>query len=130
MPDNVLLTTSQAAQALGVSASTVCRWSALGAPCEQTIGGHRRWDIDELREWVHLQVISCERECADEDDLEDDDLESSSDDDSSDDDENDADADEDDADDADIDDADDLDDDECDGCAEGCDECDPDDEEE
>jgi len=63
----VLLTTSQAAQAVGVSSSSLCRFSALGAPCQYTVGGHRRWDIDELRDWIDEQADACEAEQEEED---------------------------------------------------------------
>ena len=41
---------SEAATALGVSTSTLQKWARGGrVPCDHTAGGHRRYDIDELR---------------------------------------------------------------------------------
>jgi excisionase family DNA binding protein len=51
-----VLTTSQVAQLLRVTTSTVARWAHEGKiPCHYTFGGHRRFDrsvIEELRETV------------------------------------------------------------------------------
>lgn len=42
---------SEAAAALGVSTSTLQKWAQQGrVPCDHTAGGHRRYDIDELRQ--------------------------------------------------------------------------------
>lgn len=55
MPDEpTLLTTSQAAARLGVSRRTLAQWWADGAvrPANVTLGGHARWDVDDLREQI------------------------------------------------------------------------------
>jgi len=49
-----LVSTTQAAKALGISQSTLSRWTKAGhvKPAQRTIGGHMRWDLDALREEV------------------------------------------------------------------------------
>ncbi|WP_445942252.1 helix-turn-helix domain-containing protein [Pseudonocardia sp. T1-2H] len=49
-----LLSTSQAARAIGVHQTTLSRWVKAGyvKPAQKTIGGHMRWDLDALREQV------------------------------------------------------------------------------
>jgi DNA-binding transcriptional MerR regulator len=51
MPDAKLLTTTQAAKAIGVGRSTLHRWWGEGTvtPTLVTAGGHARWDIEDLR---------------------------------------------------------------------------------
>lgn len=46
-----LVTTSEAAAALGVARSTLARWTKEGrlTPTETTLGGQYRWDIEDLR---------------------------------------------------------------------------------
>lgn len=46
-----LVGTGEAAQKLGVSRTTLARWAAAGSitPATRTLGGHLRWDLDELR---------------------------------------------------------------------------------
>jgi len=57
MPGDKLLTTGQAAVALGVVPQTVARWANGGAlPCSRTPGGHRRFRssvIQSLRARLH-----------------------------------------------------------------------------
>ena len=47
-----LVTTGEAARALGVDASTLWRWVQAGivTPTRRTAGGHYRWDVAELEE--------------------------------------------------------------------------------
>jgi 8-oxo-dGTP pyrophosphatase MutT (NUDIX family)/predicted DNA-binding transcriptional regulator AlpA len=49
-----LMTTARAAAAVGVARSTLWRWLKLGwvTPHSRTIGGHLRWDLDELRSQI------------------------------------------------------------------------------
>ncbi|MGD9527760.1 MAG: helix-turn-helix domain-containing protein [Pseudonocardia sp.] len=49
-----LISTTQAAKALGISQSTLSRWTKAGyvRPAQRTIGGHMRWDLDDLRRQV------------------------------------------------------------------------------
>ena len=47
------LTASEAAALIGVSIATVRGWSDEGAiPSHRTVGGHRRFDPDELKTWL------------------------------------------------------------------------------
>lgn len=47
------LSVSAAARLLGVSVSSLRAWAAAGqVPHERTLGGHRRFDRDELRRWI------------------------------------------------------------------------------
>ena len=47
------LTASEAAALLGVSVATVRGWADQGRlPSHRTVGGHRRFELDELREWL------------------------------------------------------------------------------
>jgi DNA-binding transcriptional MerR regulator len=48
---NRLITTGDAARALGISSATLTRWAAAGTvtPAERTAGGHYRWDMASLR---------------------------------------------------------------------------------
>ena len=47
------LTASEAAALLGVSVATVRGWADQGQlPSHRTVGGHRRFDVDELKEWL------------------------------------------------------------------------------
>ena len=45
------LATSEAAEKIGVAASTLKRWEREGTvePTMRTPGGHYRWDLDDLR---------------------------------------------------------------------------------
>lgn len=56
MPENPagLVSTTQAAKALGLSQSTLSRWVKAGhiKPTQKTIGGHMRWDLDDLRRQI------------------------------------------------------------------------------
>lgn len=47
-----LVGTGEAAQKLGVSRTTLARWAATGSitPAARTLGGHLRWNLDELRQ--------------------------------------------------------------------------------
>lgn len=46
--------TGTAAAALSVDRATLFRWAQDGRvkPAETTLGGHMRWDVEELREQV------------------------------------------------------------------------------
>ncbi|QUH05397.1 helix-turn-helix domain-containing protein [Saccharopolyspora erythraea] len=49
-----LVTTGELARELGISPRTVARYVQAGLlePTEITLGGHYRWDIDEVREQI------------------------------------------------------------------------------
>ncbi len=49
-----LVSTSQAARELGVSARSLARWTKEGkiTPDLTTPGGHHRWDVERLREQI------------------------------------------------------------------------------
>ena len=48
-PDRAYLTSGQVARILGVSPKTVYRWATAGRiPCAVTLGGHRRFRIDDI----------------------------------------------------------------------------------
>lgn len=51
MPKRGLLTSSELADQLGVSQRTITRYALEGklTPAEITIGGHYRWDLDDVR---------------------------------------------------------------------------------
>lgn len=52
-PGRRSLTASEAAAIIGVSVATVRGWADDGRlPSHRTVGGHRRFDMDELREWL------------------------------------------------------------------------------
>jgi excisionase family DNA binding protein len=47
------LTASEAAALIGVSVATVRGWADQGRlPSRRTVGGHRRFELEELREWL------------------------------------------------------------------------------
>lgn len=47
------LTASEAAALLGVSVATVRGWADQGRlPSHRTVGGHRRFEVEQLREWL------------------------------------------------------------------------------
>lgn len=47
------LTASEAAALLGVSVATVRGWADQGRlPSHRTVGGHRRFELEELRDWL------------------------------------------------------------------------------
>jgi excisionase family DNA binding protein len=47
------LTASEAAALLGVSIATVRGWADQGRlPSHRTVGGHRRFEVEQLREWL------------------------------------------------------------------------------
>ncbi|WP_217923419.1 MerR family transcriptional regulator [Miltoncostaea oceani] len=47
------LTASEAAALLGVSVATVRGWADQGRlPSHRTVGGHRRFELEQLREWL------------------------------------------------------------------------------
>lgn len=49
-----LVTTGEAAKAVGVNSTTLQRWAAAGSvtPALTTAGGHLRWNLDTLRQEV------------------------------------------------------------------------------
>lgn len=52
-PGRRTLTTSEAAAMLGVSVPTIRLWSDQGrVPCHRTAGGHRRFEVEELADWL------------------------------------------------------------------------------
>jgi excisionase family DNA binding protein len=52
-PGRRTLTTSEAAALLGVSVPTVRAWADSGrVPCHRTAGGHRRFELEELSDWL------------------------------------------------------------------------------
>jgi excisionase family DNA binding protein len=46
-----LVPTGEAAETFGVSVPTILRWMKEGriTPADRTLGGHYRWDLDDLR---------------------------------------------------------------------------------
>jgi excisionase family DNA binding protein len=50
------VSSSEAAEALGISSATLRRWIAKYdlQPADRTLGGHYRWDVDDLRRQVDL----------------------------------------------------------------------------
>lgn len=54
-PSRRSLTASEAAAMVGVSLATIRLWADAGRiPCHRTAGGHRRFEVDELREWMEI----------------------------------------------------------------------------
>lgn len=52
-PARELVSVSVAARMLGVSASSLRAWAAAGVvPHQRTSGGHRRFDVSELKDWL------------------------------------------------------------------------------
>lgn len=52
-PGRRTLTTSEAAAMLGVSVPTIRLWADQGrVPCHRTAGGHRRFEVEELADWL------------------------------------------------------------------------------
>lgn len=52
-PGRQSLTASEAAAIIGVSVATIRGWADDGRlPSHRTVGGHRRFDMDELRQWL------------------------------------------------------------------------------
>ncbi len=52
-PGRRTLTTGEAAALLGVSIPTIRLWADTGrVPCHRTSGGHRRFEVEELRDWL------------------------------------------------------------------------------
>lgn len=52
-PGRRTLTTSEAAALLGVSVPTIRAWADSGrVPCHRTAGGHRRFEVEELADWL------------------------------------------------------------------------------
>jgi DNA-binding transcriptional MerR regulator len=51
-----LLTTGEAADALGFARGTLARWEREGliTPATKSPGGHSRWDLDDLREQLRV----------------------------------------------------------------------------
>jgi excisionase family DNA binding protein len=49
-----LVSTAEAARALNVDRATLSRWAKAGhvRPAQKTIGGHMRWNLEELRRQV------------------------------------------------------------------------------
>jgi len=55
-PEKALVSVSVAARMLGVSASSLRAWAAAGVvPHRRTSGGHRRFDVSELTQWLDNQ---------------------------------------------------------------------------
>ena len=54
------VTTGDAARSLGISSSTLTRWTAAGivTPAERTAGGHFRWDMTSLRAQLQRHNLS------------------------------------------------------------------------
>lgn len=52
-----LLTTGELAEELGVSRGAVLKWTVDGLlkPTFTTMGGHHRWDLDDVREQIRKQ---------------------------------------------------------------------------
>jgi len=55
-----LVATGEAARELGIDRTTLARWADAGlvTPTSRTLGGHLRWDLDDLRR----QIAKHERE--------------------------------------------------------------------
>ena len=52
-PGRRTLTTGEAAALIGVSVPTLRLWADSGrVPCHRTAGGHRRFEVEELRDWL------------------------------------------------------------------------------
>jgi len=52
-PGRRTLTTGEAAALIGVSVPTLRLWADSGrVPCHRTDGGHRRFEVEELRDWL------------------------------------------------------------------------------
>ena len=52
--DGTYLTPGQVARMLGVSPKTVYRWATAGRiPCIVTLGGHRRFRVDDIAAVAH-----------------------------------------------------------------------------
>jgi len=56
-----LVSTGEAARAIGVGRRTLSRWAADGLvePDSYTAGGHMRWDVERLR--AELRRLAAER---------------------------------------------------------------------
>jgi DNA-binding transcriptional MerR regulator len=54
MPGRNLMTSSELADALGLTARTIQRYRKRGdlVPAEVSLGGHARWDLDDVREQI------------------------------------------------------------------------------
>lgn len=54
MTEIELVTTGAAARVLGIDRSTLTRWADAGVvtPKSRTLGGHMRWNIDDLRRQI------------------------------------------------------------------------------
>jgi excisionase family DNA binding protein len=52
-----LVTTAQAAKALGIDRTTLARWANQGLvePAYRTPGGQFRWDLDDLRRQLKVR---------------------------------------------------------------------------
>ena len=52
-PGRRSLTTGEAAAMIGVSIPTIRLWADSGrVPCHRTAGGHRRFEVEEIRDWL------------------------------------------------------------------------------
>ena len=59
-----LVGTGEAARSIGVARNTLVRWADAGlvTPADETLGGHLRWDLEQLR--AQVQRIKDERRAA------------------------------------------------------------------
>lgn len=60
MSGTTLVNTEEAARALNVHPVTLRRWAAAGSvtPADRTLGGHARWDIEDLQRQVREHLAS------------------------------------------------------------------------
>lgn len=58
MTDGPTVPTASAARALNVTKSTLLRWMRAGivTPVDTTVGGHHRWDVDDLRRQLRART--------------------------------------------------------------------------
>jgi len=63
---NRLISIGEAAEALGVSITTLRRWEAEGkmVPAERTLSGHRRYDLNKLKPEISHKALTTRRTMA------------------------------------------------------------------